>query len=145
MTDSELDKKMKMYAEDAIALASKHHGIVLDYSEQSIVSIDRILAHLTASGLSRPSEMSPEQDEQLWIICKVYGGYIGEVMARHIGANWRVKVSADGASVIELFVANRITASPPQKVWKRLTESEYDTILGYYRGLQNILGRPLFF
>jgi hypothetical protein len=144
MTESEMQTLMKQYAANAVLYAKENDGVILDYSEQSIVAVDQILAALTSGGLFKISELVPEQDENLWIICKLFGGYVGEVIARNMGATWKEKTLASGATTIELFVSNRITATPPQKVWKRLTESEHDTMLGYYRGLQHILGKPLF-
>ncbi len=144
MNDDELLTLMRLYAEDAVAIAKRCHDITLDYSEQSIVAVDEILDRMTSGGTIDASTLKPEDEEELWNYCKAYGGYIGEVISRYIGAVWKAKPATDGSSNIELFVANQITASPPQKVWKRLMESEFDRMIGYYRGLQHVLGLPLF-
>jgi hypothetical protein len=144
MTDVELTKLMQMYAEDAVSIAKNQHGVTLDYSEQSIVAVDAILDKMTGGEIIPITNLSPEGEETLWLYCKAYGGYVGEVIVRHIGAVWRARPGDEGADYIELFIADRITASPPQKVWKRFTESNLDRVVGYYRGLQHVVGKPLF-
>lgn len=144
MNDDELLTLMRMYAEDAVAIAKRCHDITLDYSEQSIVAVDEILDRMTNRGTIDASTLKPEDEEDLWNHCKAYGGYIGEVISRHIGAVWKAKAVSDGSINIDLLIANRITGSPPQKVWRRLTESEVNRMIGYYRSLQHVLGLPLF-
>jgi hypothetical protein len=144
MTDEELTKLMQMYAEDAVGIAKKQFGVTLDYSEQSILTVDEILDKMTGGGIISPASLSPEDEESLWLHCKAYGGYVGEVIVRHIGAVWKARSSDDDSATIELLIADRLKASPPQKIWKRLTESNLDRTLGYYRGLQHILGKQLF-
>lgn len=144
MSDISIHEIMQAYAGDAVAYAKKKFGIVLDYSEQSLVNVDALLSAMTANGLLTTDELSEEQKDGIWTLCKVFGGYVGAVIIKHIGAQWESEPGSDGSTNIKLKVANRITASPPEKVWKRLTESETDMIIGYYRGLQQILGLMLF-
>ena len=130
---------MQEYAEKAVVHA-RQLGVTLDYSEQSLMDVELILCSLTRHGLFQPDSMSEEERDNLWCLCKAYGGYLGEVMIRHIGAAWHSKDLDDGSFTMELTVRQRLTGSPPERVWKRLTKCEYDTILGYYRGVQHILG-----
>ena len=130
---------MQEYAEKAIVHAQRF-GVTLDFSEQSLVYVDAILGAMTRDGLFQPDSLPAEEQENLWILCKAYGGYVGEVIVRHVGASWHSKDSPDGNFSVHLTIRDRLTGSPPDRVWKRLTQSEFDTIIGYYRGLQHMLG-----
>jgi hypothetical protein len=134
---------MREYAEKAVA-HSQRFGVNLDYSEQSLLDVDAILAGMTEQGLIQPASLSAEESENLWIFCKAYGGYVGAVIIGHIGAAWHSKDAADGSLTVQLTIRERLTGSPPERVWKRLTKSEFDTIIGYYRGVQHVLGLALF-
>jgi len=131
---------MRDYAATAIKQARELFGVTLDYSEQSLVAVDMILGQLAKDGLIKPESLSPEEQESLWRLCKGYGAYVGEVIIRHIGATWHTKDALDGKLSVQLTVRNDLKGSPPEKVWKRLTNSEFDTIIGYYRGTQHVLG-----
>lgn len=144
MSETSIQEIMQAYAADAVGYARSQFGIDLDYSEQSLVSVDNLLSMMTAQGLLATEEMSEDRQDYIWTLCKAIGGYVGEVIVRHIGAQWETAASADGSETIKLKVANRLTASPPEKVWKRLTESETDMIIGYYRALQHMLGLKKF-
>jgi hypothetical protein len=131
---------MQEYAEKAISHAQEKFGIKLDYSEQSLVDVDGILSRVVEGELFRPDKLSAEEKENLLCLCNAYGGYLGEVMVRHIGATWHSKDLDDGSFTTELTVRERFTGSPPDRIWKRLTQSEFDTVIGYYRGVQHLLG-----
>lgn len=140
MSDIPLHEVMQAYADDAVKYAKNKFGIVLDYSEQSLVNVDALLSAMTSQGLLTKDELSAEQQDGIWTLCNVFGGYVGAVIIKHIGGQWEADTRLDGSTNLKLKVANRIAASPPEKVWKRLTESEEDMIIGYYRCLQHILG-----
>jgi hypothetical protein len=134
---------MREYAERAVT-HSQRFGVNLDYSEQSLIDVDAILSLLTDQGLIQPDSLSAEESENLWIFCKAYDGYVGEVIIRHIGAAWHSTDAADGSLTVQLTIRERLTGSPPERVWKRVTKSESDTIIGYYRGVRHLLGLKLF-
>lgn len=140
MSSTPLDEVMQACAGDAVAYAQSKFGLVLDYSEQSIASLDGILSQMTTHGLLLPSEMTEEQHKRLWNLCQAIGAYIGVVIIKHLGGHWMTEDVGDKEVTLKLMVADRITAWPHEKVWKRLTESEFDMIIGYYRGLQQLLG-----
>ena len=131
---------MQEYAGKAVSHAQERFGIKLDYSEQSLMDVDRILSGIAADGLFQPDRMSAEERENLQCLCNAYGGYLGEVMIRHIGGKWHSKNLGDGGFTTELTVRERLTGVPPDRIWKRLTQCEFDTIIGYYRGVQHLLG-----
>jgi hypothetical protein len=129
---------MRAYANDAVAYADDRLGIALDYSEQSLESVDRIVAESTKSGLLVPGDLSAAEREELWAFCKMLGGYVGEVIVRNLGGEWQTNEMDDGATTVKLVTAG-VSGSPPEAVWRALTEP-YQGIVSYYRGLRAILG-----
>jgi hypothetical protein len=129
---------MRTYADDAVAYAERRLGIALDYSEQSLEGVDRMLAEFTEAGLLVPDELSAAERQELWVLCKMLGGYLGEVIIRNLGGEWQTKEMGDGATVVKLVTAG-VEGSPPEAVWRALTEP-YKAIVSYYRGLRAILG-----
>jgi hypothetical protein len=73
-----------------------------------------------------------------------FGGYVGEVIIRHMGveAIWEEEKLSDGSRVLLRF-SNQGQASPPEKVYKRLTQSPHDGVSGYYRGLKHVIMQEL--
>ena len=68
------------------------------------------------------------------------GGYVGEVIIRNIGGSWQMKEIDDKSSSVALLAAGRVQGSPPQAVWRALTEP-YKGMATYYRTLMVALGR----
>ena len=135
---------MQAYAEDAVRFAKSRFGIVLDYSEQSLVSVDDMLAKMTPQGVLDENELPNKLRDEIWTLCQVVGGYVGAVIIKHIGAQWETVDVSEKEVEIKLKIAGRITAQPHMKVWKRLIESETDMIIGYYRAIQHMLGLKKF-
>ncbi len=142
MTDADAAEIMREYAEQAVAQASKQHDILLDYTEQSLLRLDMLLSRLTNNSVRPLPPPDSEDEATLWLVAKAYGGYLGEVMRLHLGGSWHHQL-VDSAHTVRMQVGD-ITCSPPERVWNRLTSDAHDTILSYYRGLQHLLGRPLF-
>jgi hypothetical protein len=142
VNDAEVAQIMREYAERCVSEARLQHGATLDYSEQSLLRVDMILSAITHNDVLPLPEPHSQDDEILWHVAKSFGGYVGEVMRLHLGAEWFHK-AVDGADIVQMRVGH-ITCSPPERAWKRLTEDPHDTIISYYRGLQHLLGRALF-
>jgi len=69
---------MQSCAEEAIAIARDQFGFALDYSQDSIESLETILANL-AGKLDLSDKAGVEQTVKLW------GGYFGETVRRSFG------------------------------------------------------------
>jgi hypothetical protein len=126
---------MEAYAKDAEADARKR-GITLDYSEPSLAQVDRILEALTPGGVLSPK--SPAEEDALWMLSKIYGGYVGQVVIKQMGGQWELQDLPGGASRVVLRCSG-IQAFPPEKVYKRLTEDVYSGVGGYCRALRAIV------
>ena len=139
MTATEIDDVMKAYASDAVAAAARR-GVVLDYSERSLDSVDELLRRESFVGRTPRTPESHEDEETLWICSKMLGAYVGEVALRALGGHWVAEAAGDGG-VRPAIEVEGVRGFPVRKVWKRLTESEYDTLSGYCRALRVIIER----
>lgn len=133
---------MREYADKAVSEVKLQHGVTLDYSEQSLLGVDMVLTQITNDGVLPIPERNSKEDEILWEVAKAFGGYVGEVLRIHLHGEWYCK-SSNGADTVQMRLGE-INCSPPERIWKRLTGDPCDTIISYYRGLQHLLGLPLF-
>jgi hypothetical protein len=115
------------YAEEAVQLGREFH-VQLDYSENSVMEVETILARLAGEMPTRnPSA------EELSEMCKVWGSYLGEVVRRRFGGHWSIE-SYPGKQ----FATLTLTVSgnklfPSMKVHRRLNEGESDNVWAFYR------------
>ncbi len=126
---------MQAYADDAVNLAQERFGIHLDYSEASIAHVEEILDHFHKSipqGFVKKllkRSPTPAEVEQ---VAKMFGGYTGEVMRRHLGGEWTLDSGIDSEPTITLAFSNEAKVFPPSKVYKRLMNGEGDGVPFYY-------------
>lgn len=139
MTDAEMDELMKANATDAVAAAGRR-GVVLDYTEESLKGVDQLLGRESFIGKTPRSPESDDDEKLLWSCAQMFGGYVGEVVLRTMGGKWIADPTSDGGVRPAVFV-DGTRGFPVGKVWKRLTESEFDTLNGYCRALRFVLAR----
>jgi len=131
-----INDMMVAYAQDAVDYALQNFKITLDYSVESIDKIEAIAAQLHSTlqpgGLGKLFKKGPSA-EQIDKICKMLGGYVGEVYRRQKGGEWGIndKFKAIGISRGGLWIF------PPAKIHKRLTNGKEDDIWFYFRVLMN--------
>jgi hypothetical protein len=128
---------MAAYAADAVKHAEKV-GIRLDFSEQSLTDVDSILWQIAGNDVIKPQSQA-EQDH-LWTLSKMYGGYLGEVVIRTMGGAWEGQNLPDG-SIRVVLRSHGVQMFPPEKIYKRLTEEIYSGVAGYCRALGIIIER----
>lgn len=129
---------MREYAKGAVAYATRVYGMDLNYSEQSLIDIDAIIAKRIASGLVVPDDLPASEREELWTFCKLLGGYVGEVILRNLGGAWEAQTEDDGSATVSVVVGG-IRGSPPEAIWKAHAE-ESKSIASYYRTLRVAMG-----
>ncbi len=115
------------YAEKAVAKAREFNA-QLDYSENSLMEVEVILAHLAGS----PPAGSAPADE-VGEMCKMWGSYLGEVVRRRFGGEWSVETypGKQFATLTLSVGANKLF--PTMKVHRRLTQGEADSVWSFYK------------
>ncbi len=135
-------------AEIATRHALKFYATTLDFSAKSIADVELILGRLSdqvpRTWLAKKLKRSPSPDE-VFKIGMYYGCYLGEVIRREFGGEWRmVKISgSDPTMAIRWGEGNM--SFPVSKAHKRLFEGEGDNVEVFYRFVRekhgNIAGK----
>src|SRR5262252_9511388 len=139
MAEATIDDVMKAYANDAVRAAARRN-VMLDYSEESLDAVDQLLGRESFVGRTPRAPESREDEETLWLLSKVFGAYVGEVALRVFGGRWLDEPTPNGG-IRPAIEVNGLKGFPIEKVWKRLTQSEYDNLGGYCRAIRAILER----
>lgn len=137
MPTPNISKVMEEYARVAEQHALRQ-GVALDYSEASLAQVDNILETITAGGVLTPQ--TPDEQNDLWMLAKAYGGYVGQVVIRQIGGQWELQDLPTGGSQAVLRCSD-VQAFPADKIYKRLSEDRFSGIGGYCRALRAIIAQ----
>ena len=115
-------------AQQAVEIAKKVDGTVLDYSPDSLTHIDRIVLGIRKDGTD-PSQVQG--------ILFILGAYTGEVIVRNIdGAKWTDppnEIVAAGMDVMGVTTRKGVFINPIGKIHKLLINGEEDSVLALYQ------------
>jgi hypothetical protein len=132
---------MQAHAEEAVATA-RAYRVSLDYAEASLEKLEEILA-----GLCREMPRSKPSAEQIEQACRMWGGYLGEVVRRRWGGDWSLETypGANFATPTLTIVAGKMF--PTMKVHRRLFEGPKENIWNFYgmmrRKLEALVGKKV--
>jgi hypothetical protein len=126
-----INDMMLAYAQDAVDYAKLRHNVDLNFSVSSIEAVEKIADQLFQArprGLRTLISRGPTEEE-MDILCKMLGGYIGEVYRTQKGGDWALndEFSAIGIQRGDAWIF------PPAKVHKRLTNGDEDNLWSYFR------------
>jgi len=128
--DSKIERIAEAYALDAVDLAQKRFGVMLDWNDSSIQEVETILKRLHETiSRAKPSE------EQVLQFAKIFGSYVGEVFRRNHGARWgMVDLGIDRFPGMQ---TKRTGAEfwPWGRTQKRLTRGPEDNVWHYFQSL----------
>jgi len=116
-----------VYAAKAVAIA-RDFNARLDYSENSLMEVEGILAQLA---LDMPSG-APSNDE-LTEMCKLWGSYFGEVVRRRFGGDWSIETYPGKQFATLTLNVSGNKLFPSMKVHRRLTAGESDNLWSFYK------------
>ncbi|QYK48125.1 MAG: hypothetical protein KF838_15200 [Phycisphaeraceae bacterium] len=113
---------------DAIVEATlRIEGVTLDHTPESLREVDRLLLTLREDGLRVRHLVDP-------IFC--FGCYVGEVMRRHLGAEW----AAPPSPMLGMFPVVRIGSdnysAPIAKAYKRVQLGPEESVYDFYRSVE---------
>jgi len=125
----DLNRVTAAYARAAVEYSRSTLGVNLDYSVQSVESVEQILSDLY---LKLPRSyfarilLRAFTGKKLETACKTFGSYIGEVLRRKRGGTWEVDprfgnqlcLRKDGSCICPAAkVHKRLTNGPDDSVW----------------------------
>ena len=127
----DLSQIMQSYAEQAVA-AAREFQIELDYSEESLKQVENILERLDGS-IDRggapgavPSDVDAEE------LCKMWGGYLGEVVRRRWGGEWVLETYPGGNVLTVALSTPGGTVFPSLKIYRRLNQGAGENVWSFY-------------
>lgn len=130
-TEPTVNDMMEAYALDAVDAAQDTFGVTLDYSVESVKSLDEILQRFhdqLPKGVRKAFRRGPSE-EQIAGWSKIWGGYLGEVIRRKWGGSW--DIDAD-TNAICLRVGTT-TMWPPSRAHKRMLDGPEEGVYDYVK------------
>jgi hypothetical protein len=134
MVPQDLDEIMQSYAEQAVA-AARELEIELDYSEESVKQVENILERLDGAvrGGAPGAATSPTPtDSGTEDLCKMWGGYLGEVVRRRWGGEWVLETYPGGNVLTVALSTPGGTVFPSMKIYRRLNQGATENVWSFY-------------
>ena len=144
-SDQEGSGKLSVQIEGLLSAAQEHahrvYSTSLDFSERSIADVELILGRMSESiphgSFQRQIRRRPAA-EQIAHIALIYGVYVGEVLRRKLGGEWRL-ASADGEKTIGVRLPSGIVVYPASQCYRRLMTGAAENVEIFFAGIS---GRP---
>jgi hypothetical protein len=127
----DLGAMMAGYAQAAAELAKRNFQQKLDFTSESIDSLDEILVQVGES-----PELDLDFEVRLW------GSYLGEVLRRRYVGAWEMTQYPGGVVAVPAVEVRGSRLFPLMKVYRRLTVGEEDDLRAFYTMVTERLGRP---
>jgi len=133
---------MEAYAEQAVS-AAREMSITLDYKEESIERLEKILSHLHNErpvflGKAVSGEEDPAQ-KQIDSMSRIWGGYFGEVIRRRWGGDWTLETYPGTVAPVVTLEVDGAKIFPAMKVYRRLTNGASDDVAKFYQMVKDKL------
>jgi len=125
-----------------ISQALQSSGYRADFSPESLWEIDFFFDDHSRNGRARSNGLlSKDLGKRLFAL----GGYVGEVLRRNIGGEWRGDDNDPQAEInVELILSSGAVCWPVQRVMKRFNNGEEESIAAYALGMGLQVGaKPL--
>ena len=127
----DLGAMMAGYAQAAVELARQDFQQKLDFTSESIDSLDEILVQVGES-----PELDLDFEVRLW------GSYLGEVLRRRYAGAWEMTQYPGGVVAVPAVEVRGSRLFPLMKVYRRLTVGEEDDLRAFYTMVTERLGLP---
>lgn len=105
MEQQALNQLMRESADDAIKTTREEFAIELDFSPESIASVDTVISKF----LDTYNDQALE-DKAVFTICNIYGAYIGETFRKLAGGQWQYNLQDEEAPSIMLMYQEKTFA-----------------------------------
>jgi hypothetical protein len=142
MAYENISAMMEAYAEQAVS-AAREMNITLDYKEESIERLEKILSQLYDQrpvflGKAAPGEEDPAQ-KQIDSMSRIWGGYFGEVIRRCWGGEWTLETYPGTVAPVVTLEVDGAKIFPAMKVYRRLTNGASDDVAKFYQMVKDKL------
>lgn len=144
MLPSEAAAMMAEYAQDAVDMARDKFRIDLDYSLESVESLNIMLqAQFEAmpTGWQLLYRRRPSK-RKLRMLSKTWGGYLGEVIRRQWGGEWLAPADGPFKGGVTLLVQGTML-SPIARAHKQLVNGAEASVSTYVASLIPVFVRPV--
>jgi Family of unknown function (DUF6278) len=116
--------------------AEQNYGVRLDYSPQSLGTLDRIIDDLRRD----------QRFEALQTLLFSMGCYVGEVLVRHAGGRWRSTLEMGmgpvASSPIGVEMPGGRGCNPVARVYRRFQKGREDSLLAFFAAMAGASGAP---
>ena len=133
MEHSDIADMMQHYAAQAVEIAREFHAN-LDFSTASCATLDAIVAEVADSMPERVN------DDELAEMSKLWGGYLGEVIRRCCGGEWRLERPPGVQAPSAALVVRGARVFPTVKIFRRLTVGGSENVAEFARMVIERLG-----
>ncbi len=117
-----LDEMMAAFAEEAVRQAAESHGMMLDFSPESVARLDTVLA-----------AEKPGTGSDLEWAAKLWGGYFGEVFRHNHPGHWVMAVYPGSELSMPVIEVSGSQLYPLLKVQRRLTMGPAEDLASFYK------------
>ncbi len=131
MAPQDLSQVMQSYAEQAVA-AARELEIQLDYSEESLKQVENILERMQDPVRGSGASSAAPSDSETEDLCKVWGGYLGEVVRRHWGGEWVLETYPGGNVLTVALNVPGGMVFPSMKIYRRLSQGAGESVWTFY-------------
>jgi hypothetical protein len=124
-----LAERMASDAAAAVKLTDTYFCEPLDFTEASVVTLERLVEDVH---YSMPKGKTPENID---LLCRLWGAYIGEVFRRNVGGEWATWKDQYGEAVA--LKCGGVTLFPHDKIRKRFVSGGEHNLGAYYQALRD--------
>lgn len=128
---ADLGSMMEGYARAAADLARSGFARKLDFTSDSIDTLDEVLVLVSES-----PELDVDFEVRLW------GAYLGEVLRRRYAGTWEMTPYPGGAVTVPAVDVRGSRLFPLIKVYRRLTMGEEEDLRSFFTMVTSRLGDP---
>jgi hypothetical protein len=127
----DLPAMMAGYARAAIETARTQFHAALDFSADSIDSLDEILVMVGEN---------PDHDVDFEV--RLWGSYLGEIIRQRYNGAWEMTQYPGGTAAVPAIDVRGSRLFPLMKVYRRLTMGEEEDLRSFYAMVTERLGKP---
>jgi hypothetical protein len=122
---------MASAAADAEKLTDAYFCVMLDHSEASVATIERLVDDI------RYSMPGGATAANIDLLCRVWGAYIGEVLRKEVGGEWIDWEDPSGKAIA--FQSGGVKVFPHDKVRKRIVGGPEHNLRDYYGSFRDLM------